>query len=77
MTLYRIDESILGEFLLHDGIPGPMVAIHDLLDNGVLVPVEPCEHGNTSGHIVARGKLPVQKPNGDFVWCAGVGEETP
>ena len=70
MTLYRIDLTELR-------YPSDEEHIDEAIRTGVLVLVEPCKHGNTKGHVVVGGKLPVQKPNGDFVWCVGVGEETP
>ena len=66
MTLYRVPDG------LHGGRSGePVVDI--LVANGVLVPVEPCEHGNTGRHII-KGTVTVAH-DGSILWgeCPGAG----
>ena len=68
MTLYRIthgpqDMGMSAAYLLTP---------EGLAYQGVLVPVEPCEHGNIDKHKA-------DDEYGNWEWCpgAGVGEETP
>ena len=43
------------------------------LEPTYVVPVEPCEHGNTGHHIVDNDRCTVQDAYGDVVhdWCDG------
>ena len=65
MTLYRIGKD-------EGWDQSTDVELDVLIKRGVLVPVEPCEHGNIDAHK-ADDKY------GNWEWCpgAGVGEETP
>ena len=44
---------------------------------GVLVPVVPCEHGNTGRHIIedsVTAALMLPNPADAIAWCEGVGD---
>jgi hypothetical protein len=59
MRLYRIDQTAPARY---------NIKIAELLHDGVLVPVERCEHGNHDKHFV---KNPYSTITGS--WCPGAG----
>jgi len=75
MNLYRSEVPQVVDPYVHSDTS----LIQQLIDNGSLVPVEPCEHGNIYGHIIGGqgSKQPwvVMDSLGDPHWCDGAGLE--
>ena len=67
-------------------VPGEAEDTYEfLVESGVLVPVERCEHGYDRGHIIGgKSSSPgadtwiMTRENGDPVWCPGavIGEDS-
>jgi len=68
MTLYRIEYRKPNE-------PDTHVAV--LPDGGLLVPVEPCVHGNIDRHDTEYDPIKDRTLDGHLCPGAGVGKETP
>ena len=62
-TLYRV-------YIGPGWVSDPMDVVNDLIDEGVLVPVERCEHGNIDRHLVWTQLGATQ---GESSWCPGAG----
>ena len=56
MRLYRIDPEVAEnlDYSLTGELPDPLSLF---IDDGVMVPVEPCEHGRYGGHEHHKGEL--------------------
>ena len=78
-TLYQIDKTQLDGVFYEGGHWAIMAdeAIEMLVDRCVLVPLEPCEHGNTGEHVIDGSMTVDVNHNGvpvlGFERCAGIG----
>ena len=70
MTLYRLGDT---KARLPEDVEWSktMTAyVEALIDQEVLVPVEPCEHGNTGRHIIDNDECIYDRAH---EWCDGIG----